>query len=62
MPEIFTEGKHGKIDWEKLKATLEENITFSNERYGLNWAGKSDAFRMMQEPTTRTLSPCKEDY
>ena len=32
MPEIFDEGK---IDFEKLKATLGENITFSNERYVL---------------------------
>ena len=24
MPEIFTEGIHGKIDWEKLKSTLGE--------------------------------------
>ena len=38
MPKIFTEGKHGKTDWEKLKATLGEDITFSNERYVLNWA------------------------
>ena len=61
MPEIFTEGQESKIDWEKLKATLGEDIDFSNERYVLNWAGKSDAFKIMQEPTTRTLSPCKEE-
>ncbi len=48
MPEVFDEGK---IDWEKLKATLGENINFSNERYVLNWAGKSDAFRAMQQPS-----------
>ena len=29
MPEVFNEGK---IDWEKLKATLGENINFSYER------------------------------
>ncbi|MCC5917824.1 MAG: hypothetical protein JJU02_10930 [Cryomorphaceae bacterium] len=38
FPEVFSEGK---IDWEKLKATLGEDFTFSNERYVLNWAGKS---------------------
>lgn len=58
MPEIFDEGK---IDWEKLKATLGEDINFSNERYVLNWAGKSDAFRVMQRPTSATLSPCREE-
>lgn len=58
MPEVFDEGK---IDFEKLKATLGENINFSNERYILNWAGKSDAFRIMQQPSTATLIPCKEE-
>ena len=58
MPEIFDEGK---IDFEKLKATLGEYITFSNERYVLNWAGKSDAFRVMQCPSSATLVPCKEE-
>ena len=58
MPEIFDEGQ---IDFEKLKATLGENITFSNERYVLNWAGKSDAFRVMQYPSSATLVPCKEE-
>ncbi len=42
LPEAFTEGK---VDWEKLKATLGEDINFANERYVLNWAGKSDAFK-----------------
>ncbi len=58
LPETFTEGK---IDWEKLKATLGENINFSNERYVLNWAGKSDAFKVLQTPTTKTLVPAKEE-
>lgn len=58
LPEIFSEGK---IDWEKLKATLGENINFSNERYVLNWAGKSDAFKALQTPTTKTLVPCPEE-
>ncbi len=58
MPEIFTEGK---IDWERLKATMGEDINFSNERYVLNWAGKSDAFRVLQSPSTKTLVPAKEE-
>lgn len=58
LPEAFCEGK---IDWEKLKATLGENINFSNERYVLNWAGKSDAFKILQTPTTQTLVPCPEE-
>jgi len=58
MPEIFDEGK---IDWEKLKATLGEKVNFANERYVLNWAGKSDAFRVMQQPSSATLVPCREE-
>jgi adenine specific DNA methylase Mod len=58
LPEAFTEDK---IDWEKLRIALGENINFANERYVLNWAGKSDAFRVMQRPSTRTLVPMEEE-
>jgi len=58
IPEAFTEGL---IDWEKLKATLGEDIEFKNERYVLNWAGKSDAFRVLQAPTTATLAPDRDE-
>lgn len=58
FPEVFSENK---IDWEKLKITLGENINFSNERYVLNWAGKSDSFRALQTPSTCTLVPHKEE-
>lgn len=58
LPEVFTEEK---IDWEKLRATLGEHVNFSNERYVLNWAGKSDAFKVLQDPTTKTLIPDKEE-
>ena len=58
MPEIFDEGK---IDQEKLCAVLDEDVNFADERYRLNWAGKSDAFRVMQEPLTATLVPCRDE-
>lgn len=58
LPEVFTENQ---IDWEKLKATLGENVNFSNERYVLNWAGKSDAFKVLQVPSSKTLVPSKEE-
>ncbi len=58
FPEVFTENR---VDWEKLKATLGEDINFSNERYVLNWAGKSDAFRALQARTTATLVPDREE-
>ena len=55
FPDIFSEGK---IDMEKFKATFSDDINFANERYVLNWAGKSDAFKVLQIPTTATLVPC----
>ena len=59
FPETITEGK---IDWEKLQATLgKENIEFRNERYVLNWAGKSEAFKVLQQTTTATLKPAPEE-
>ena len=58
LPEVFTEKK---IDWEKLKATLGEHVEFKNERYVLNWAGKSDAFKVLQALTTATLAPDRNE-
>lgn len=58
MPEVFDEGK---IDFEKLKATLGEDVNFSNERYVLNWAGKSEAFHIMQRPSSATLIPSRSE-
>ncbi|GIW21252.1 MAG: adenine methyltransferase [Candidatus Sericytochromatia bacterium] len=58
IPECFTENK---IDWEKLKVFFDQNIEFKNERYHLSWAGKTDAYRILQIPTYKTLKPCKEE-
>ena len=58
FPEVFTENQ---VDWEKLKAAFSEDINFANERYVLNWAGKGDAFKILQQPTTATLKPVPEE-
>lgn len=58
FPDLFSENQ---LDWEKLKATFSEDINFNNERYVLNWAGKSDAFKALQQPTTATLKPVPEE-
>jgi len=58
FPELFAEDQ---LDWEKLKAAFGDDINFANERYVLNWAGKSDAFRVLQQPTTATLKPAPEE-
>ena len=58
FPDVFSENK---LDWEKLKATFSDDINFANERYVLNWAGKADAFKTLQIPTTATLKPAPEE-
>src|ERR1035437_8510876 len=59
FPETITEGL---IDWEKLQATFgKENFEFRTERYVLNWAGKTDAFKILQQSTTATLKPIKNE-
>jgi adenine-specific DNA-methyltransferase len=58
FPEVFSEDK---IDFDKLKITLGEDIADSEERFGLQWAGKKDCFKVIQEPSVGTLKPCKEE-
>jgi adenine-specific DNA-methyltransferase len=58
FPNIFSEGK---IDFEKFKAAFSDDINFNNERYVLNWAGKADAFKVLQIPSTATLKPIPEE-
>lgn len=58
VPEAFCEGK---IDREKLLAALGEDVSFTNERYVLNWAGKSEAFRVLQAPSSATLVPARDE-
>lgn len=58
IPGAFAEDK---IDWEKLKATLGGEITTGIEKYGLNWAGKSNAFKAIRIPATGTLVPQEKE-
>lgn len=55
FPEAFTEGLN--IDWEKLKLTLGENVDVGKERYGMNWPGKADCFKTIQQPSIASLVP-----
>lgn len=57
FPEVFSDGK---IDPSKLRSTLGDFTADASERYGLSWAGKTDCFRHIQEPTTETLRPDHE--
>ncbi len=59
FPEVFTEGD--KIDFDKLKLTLGEEVDTGEERFGMAWPGKRDCFKVIQAPSIATLKPCKEE-
>lgn len=56
-PEVLTDGK---INFEKLRELLSEDIDSTGERYGFYWPGKRRALRIAQEPTVATFSPRKD--
>ena len=59
FPEVFCEDQ---IDFDKLKLLLNESIVSdTRERFGLNWSGKADCFKIIQKPTTATLRPYSEE-
>src|SRR6266536_3133118 len=57
-PDAFVEGK---LDADKLRQILGEDVDLGPERYGLSWAGKSDAIKAIQTLSTGTLLPCRDE-
>ena len=53
--------KEGKIDMEELKALLGEDVETGEEYYRFTWAGKSEARREANKPSTGTLRPNKAE-
>ena len=58
FPETVTENK---VDFKKLKKVLGEEIDEGKERYGMQWPGKSDCFKIIQQQSVGTLKPDKEE-
>ena len=58
MPQAFAEGK---VDFEKLRASLGDLVDDRPERYSFSWAGKRDAIRLLQVPSRATLIPTKDE-
>jgi adenine-specific DNA-methyltransferase len=54
FPEAFVEGK---INFDKLRATLGAAAESGPGRFNFSWAGKDDAVRLLQTPTCGTLLP-----
>ena len=58
FPEVFSEGE---IVFEKLEEELGKFTSKESERYNFTWAGKSEAKKIAQTPSTGTLRPCREE-
>jgi adenine-specific DNA-methyltransferase len=54
FPSVVTEGK---IDFDKLRLLLGDEIDESNEKYQFTWHGKSNSIRNAQAPSRGTLIP-----
>lgn len=68
FPDCITEAtdENGQViqavDFDKLKATLSSKIVEgSQERYNFTWPQKSDAIRLANARTSKTLRPCREE-
>jgi len=51
----------GRVDFEKLRASFGDVIDGRPERYTFTWAGKRNAFRILQMPTRATLIPARDE-
>ena len=58
FPEVVADGK---VDFDKLRLILGEDIDDSDERYSFTWPGKRDAIKMAISRTTGTLRPDKKN-
>jgi adenine-specific DNA-methyltransferase len=58
FPEVVVEGK---IDFDKLKATLGGAAEAGPGRFSFSWAGKDDATVLIQTPSRGTLLPCTDE-
>lgn len=70
FPSVFTETRNAggviveSIDFERLKAELgsfSEVFESRKERFGLDWPGKADCMKMIQQPSTGTLLPMRDE-
>ena len=62
FPDIVREGKTGgKIDFDRLREILGEEIDTEEDPYSFTWHGKRAALRLAQTPSMGTLRPCQEE-
>jgi len=57
FPQVFSEGK---IDFDKLRTALGDNVDTQPEKYSFTWAGKRNAIQLLQTPSYATLIPAEK--
>ncbi|WP_428235173.1 site-specific DNA-methyltransferase [Gracilimonas sp.] len=58
FPEVFREDK---VDFDHLKRVLGEWVDPGKERFGLQWPGKAECMKTIQQPSIATLRPDREE-
>lgn len=58
LPEAFSEEK---IDWDKLRTVLGDDVDAGIEKFGFTWAGKSSAIKNVLIPSKATLTPATDE-
>ncbi|MBE9047800.1 site-specific DNA-methyltransferase, partial [Pleurocapsales cyanobacterium LEGE 10410] len=58
FPEVFREDK---VDFDHLKRVLGEWVDPGKERFGLQWPGKAECMKTIQQPSIATLQPDREE-
>ncbi len=58
FPNVFNENK---VDFDRLKLVLGEDIDAGQERYGMTWPGKAECMKIIQQPSIGTLKPAKKE-
>lgn len=58
FPEVFAEGA---VNFDQLRRVLGEWVDPGKERFGLNWPGKAECMRIIQQASSATLKPDREN-
>ncbi|MEX2410380.1 MAG: site-specific DNA-methyltransferase, partial [Candidatus Paceibacterota bacterium] len=58
FPEVFREDR---VDFDHLKRVLGEWVDPGKERFGLQWPGKAECMKTIQQPSIATLRPEREE-
>ena len=58
LPEVFAEDR---VDFEQLRRVMGDWVEPGRERFGLNWPGKAECMKIIQQPSVATLKPVRDE-